>query len=73
MSKSVSTTLDDKDHQALKALAKSEDRDISGQVRHMLKGALGFLRTLPRDPDNTGTEAERREGDSTQPKEPLPG
>ena len=39
-SKSVSTTLEQEDYDALKALAKEEDRDISGQVRHMLRAQL---------------------------------
>lgn len=45
MSKSVSTTLDEKDYDALKALAKSDDRNISGQVRHMLRAALALVQT----------------------------
>lgn len=44
MSKPVSTTLEDEDYEALKALAAEEDRNISGQVRHMLRAVLGGLR-----------------------------
>jgi hypothetical protein len=44
-SKSVSTTLDEKDYAALKALAKSEDRNISGQARHMLRNSLALRQT----------------------------
>lgn len=40
MSKSVSTTLEQKDYDALKKRAKEDDRNISGQMRHMLKRAL---------------------------------
>lgn len=43
MSKSVSTTLEQKDYDALKALADEQDRNISGQVRHMLRKALNPL------------------------------
>ena len=41
-SKSVSTTLDQEDYDALKALADEQDRNISGQVRHMLRNTLAL-------------------------------
>ncbi len=81
MSKSVSTTLDDKDHEALKALAKGEDRDISGQMRHMLRWWLRDAReqAAGRPPiadgrDSTLGEHERAfVADPPGVKEPLPG
>ncbi len=39
----VSITLEDEDYDALKALAGEQDRYISGQARHMLRGELKRL------------------------------
>lgn len=38
--KTVSIALEDEDYDALKQLAKDEDRDVSGQARHMLRRLL---------------------------------
>jgi hypothetical protein len=70
----VSILLEQKDYDALKALAAAEDRNVSGQARHMLRDALHpeMPPAAHQNPTSATSDTPALSAPSAQ-QEPLPG